>query len=109
MNNQLGEITGAPQLDLINVDAPEETLGNFITWILDIAFGVGILIVLAMLIWGAYQFMTSGGNKQKLSDARNRMIWSVVGLIVLAASWAITSAIAGILNPGGAGILQLGN
>ncbi|PIR64185.1 MAG: hypothetical protein COU64_00515 [Candidatus Pacebacteria bacterium CG10_big_fil_rev_8_21_14_0_10_40_26] len=47
------------------------------------------LLVFMYLIWGGIEWITSGGDKGKTESARNKITAAVLGLIVLAASYAI--------------------
>lgn len=49
---------------------------------------VGIIFV-ALLIWGGFQYMTSGGNREGTEKARNVLTTSVVGLLILVSSYGI--------------------
>lgn len=64
-------------------------LGKFITNFLQLVFIVGVLIVLVMLIWGGFEWITSGGDKDHVAAARNRIINALVGLAVLAIAFAL--------------------
>lgn len=46
-------------------------------------------LVFAYLIWGAIKWITSGGDKSKVEEARNKITSAIVGLLILAAVWAI--------------------
>lgn len=50
---------------------------------------VGSLIVLLFLIWGAIDWMMSEGDPEKVKNARNKIVHSLFGLGILAASYAI--------------------
>ncbi len=79
--------------DPIIVKAPEggySDLGLFVTNILTLAFGLAILVVLVMLVWGAFEWITSGGDKEAVGKARNRIINALIGLAVLAIAYALT-------------------
>lgn len=65
-------------------------LGIFVTNVLTLAFGIAILVVLVMLIWGAFEWITSGGDKEAVGKARNRIINALIGLAVLAIAYALT-------------------
>lgn len=65
-------------------------LGNFVTNVLTLAFVIAILVVLFMLIWGAFEWITSGGDKEAVGKARNRIINALIGLAVLAVAYALT-------------------
>ena len=49
----------------------------------------GSLIVLIFLIWGAIEWLTSEGDPEKVKNARNKIVHSLFGLGILAASYAI--------------------
>ena len=71
-----------------------KTLGNAITNILFLAFAVAALIVLIMLIIGAFEWITSGGDKENVAKARNRIINALIGLAVLAVAFALANVFA---------------
>lgn len=63
----------------------EVFLTNFVT----LAFGTGGTITLFMLIWGAYEWMIAGGDKEALQKAQKRMTNALIGLTLLLSSYAI--------------------
>lgn len=67
-------------------------LGGFFTNVLTLAFLIAILVVLVMLVWGAFEWITSGGDKDAVGKARNRIINALIGLAVLAIAYALTRA-----------------
>lgn len=75
-------------------------LGTLITWILNIVFVIGAIIALFYLIWGAFNWITSGGDKGKTADARNKIIAAIVGLILLAAAWTLLTVVLNLLGAG---------
>ncbi len=79
----------------INITLPAnagfKTLSNFITNALGLVFVIGAFLVLIMLIVGAYEWITSGGDKEAVGKARNRIINALVGLIVLAVAFALVN------------------
>ncbi len=66
-------------------------LGSFVGNVLVLVFGLGILIVLVMLIWGAFEWITSGGDKEAVGKARNRIINALIGMAVLAIAFALAT------------------
>ena len=64
-------------------------IGQFITNALFLAFVIGIIVVLLMLVWGAVQWITSGGEKEAVASARGRITNALIGLVVLAVSYAL--------------------
>ncbi|MBI2600524.1 hypothetical protein HYW42_01110 [Candidatus Daviesbacteria bacterium] len=66
-------------------------LGVFIRNVLFLIFGVAALAVLVMLIWGAFEWITSGGDKDAVGKARGKILNALIGLAVLAVAFAIAS------------------
>jgi len=54
-----------------------------------IVIGKMISRVVAMMIMGAFSWMTSGGDKQAVETARLRITYAVTGLALLMSVWAI--------------------
>lgn len=75
-----------------------KTLGDFVTNTLQIAFAVAILVVLIMLIWGAFEWISSGGDKDAVGKARGRIINALIGLAVLAVAFALAKLAAQFLG-----------
>jgi len=64
-------------------------INEFINNILILVFIVAIVAVLFMLVWGALQWIFSGGEKEAVASARNRIIHALVGLAILAIAIAV--------------------
>jgi hypothetical protein len=63
--------------------------GSLINGILSFVMVIAALLVFLYLIWGGIEWITSGGDKGKTESARNKITSAVIGLIVVAASYAI--------------------
>lgn len=50
------------------------------------------------LILGGFNWITSGGDKSKLQAARDEITNAIIGLIVVAAAWAIMTLIGNFLG-----------
>lgn len=73
-------------------------LGSLLSSLLTIVMALAALAVFLFLIWGAFEWITSGGDKGKTESARNKITSAVIGLIVLAASYAILMLLLQILG-----------
>ena len=73
-------------------------MSDFIGKALTIAFAVAILVVLVMLIWGAFEWITSGGDKDTVGKARGRIVNALIGLAVLAIAYALARVAAQFLG-----------
>jgi len=74
--------------------------GKLISQLLNAVVIIGALMLFIYLLWGGIEWITSGGDKGKTESARNKITSAIVGLIVLAASWAILGLILRFLNAG---------
>lgn len=60
-----------------------------VQWALNWFLWIAGVVAIAFLIYGGVMFITSGGDAEKTTKARNTILYSVVGIIVIAASYAI--------------------
>jgi hypothetical protein len=75
-------------------------IGELINKALTFVMVLGALLVFMYLIWGGIEWITSGGDKAGTESARNKITAAVVGLIILAASWAILGLVLKFLGAG---------
>lgn len=61
-----------------------EQVINIALWI------VGVLAVI-MLIWGGIKYATSAGDANKVTAAKNTIMYAVIGLVVALFAWAIVT------------------
>lgn len=64
-------------------------LGNFISNMISFAIIIASIAFAAYLIMGGFQYLTSGGDKTKVEEARSRITNALIGLAIVAASWAV--------------------
>lgn len=67
------------------------SISEFINAGLRLAFIIALIAVLVMLVWGAVEWIFSGGNKEAYGKARDRIIHALVGLAILAIAFAIVT------------------
>lgn len=67
--------------------------GALLNSVLTIVMVIAALLVFFYLILGGIEWITSGGEKGKTEAARNKITAAVVGIIILAASYAIFSLV----------------
>ena len=65
------------------------TLGDLLTFALRAFFAIAGLTTLFYLLRGALAWITSGGDKDSVADARNRIQAAIIGLILVVAVLAI--------------------
>lgn len=60
-------------------------LSNAITLLYEIA----VIAVVVMLVWGAVEWIISGGDKEQLASAKKRITNALIGLILLSIVFAV--------------------
>ncbi len=54
---------------------------------------VASIVFIFMLLWGAWDWITSGGDKEKVAAARNRIIHAIIGLVLFSIAFAVMDVI----------------
>ena len=55
-----------------------------------ILYIVGVIAVI-MLIWGGIRYITSGGDAKKVTDAKNTILYAIIGLVIALLAFAIVN------------------
>lgn len=82
--------TQIPPGTLPGVDPTTTTTGELIASALQIVFIAAALAVLIYLVWGAFKWITSGGDKDAIGKARGTIVNALIGLAILALAFFIT-------------------
>ena len=75
---------------------PESLVKQFVNIFL---FAVGALSVI-MLIWGGIRYTTSAGDSNKVTAAKNTVLYAIVGLVVAILAYAIVNMVIGKITSG---------
>lgn len=79
-------------------DTQDGGAGVFIGNILRVVLLVAVIVSFFFILLGAFEWITSGGDKGKLESARNKITNAVIGLIVLSAATALIMLVQGFLG-----------
>ena len=71
----------------LEAESFDELVENIVRFLFRLSLFVGAL----MIVVAAYYFLTSGGDPEKIKTAKNIIIWTLVGIIVLFLSVAIVA------------------
>lgn len=72
-----GDVTGAAGIS------------QFFTNLVGLFYTVAAIALIFMLLWGAFEWMTSGGDKEKLAGAQRRILNAIIGIVLFAITFAI--------------------
>jgi hypothetical protein len=80
--------------DPLDVGTIPELIDKIATWLLEI----GLVISTIIILWAAIVFMTSGGNQQRVTQARQTLWYAIIGITVLLLAKGVTSIIQKFLS-----------
>lgn len=64
-------------------------LGTFISRVFSAIIIVAALATFIYMVYGGIQWVTSGGEKDKVKEAREKITHAIIGLAVVASAWAV--------------------
>ena len=70
-----------------------KTLADLINNARVIIFPVAGILLLAYLIWGGFDFLTSMGDPKKAESGRNKITQAIVGFLIIFAAYWLTQLI----------------
>lgn len=68
-------------------------LESFLRNILAFVIKIGSIVVILMLVFTGYKFVAAQGEPGKITEAREMLLWTVVGALILLGSQAIALGI----------------
>ena len=61
---------------------------------------IGPAIAVIMILWGAFQIFTAGGDVEKVKAGRSTILYAVIGLVIILAGSGIDLIIQNLLTTG---------
>jgi magnesium-transporting ATPase (P-type) len=61
---------------------PQQGVAAIVGFLIRAFFMIAALTMLTYLLWGAYDWITSGGEKEKVAKAQNKITNAVIGMLV---------------------------
>lgn len=84
---------GSQSVTLINPLNSGTSLESFLLNILDFVIRIGTVVVILMMVYVGFKFVTAQGNDTKISEAKTMLLWTVVGALILLGAKAIALGI----------------
>ncbi len=75
-----------------------EGLNRLIANVIRLVFTVSAILVVFMILFGAFQWITSGGDKEAVGKARQRITYAIIGIVLLSLTFVILRVLGQILN-----------
>lgn len=83
--NPIGPLTGDPI----------EEVGRLIGFGVNMFITLAAIFMLFYLLWGAFDWITSGGEKEKISKAQNKITNAVIGMLMIIGALTIFGVVTG--------------
>lgn len=98
--SQAGQVMAQPRIEVSAGKGYATDFGNMVSSLINVVMVVAALLVFAYMIWGGVEWITSGGDKSKAESARNKLTAAIIGLVIVAASYAIVTLVVQFLGFG---------
>ena len=53
-----------------------------------------MILATVIFLWGVIQYITAGGEEEKIKSGRTYMLWGIIALFVMIAIWGLVNIIA---------------
>ena len=79
-----GNLTGTPDNSTCQSSAPTNSVSHLITVAINILSAVVGIIAVIMIIVAGLRYVTSGGKEEGVKNAKNTILYAIIGLVVVA-------------------------
>jgi len=66
---------------------------SFLQSILDFVIKIGTVVVILMMVFVGYKFVVAQGKEAEIREARDALLWTLIGALILLSSKAIAFGI----------------
>lgn len=92
IKDKFGTISPPPALKGLVEEEAKRAGGGisfFFSNLIVLIYAVAIIVLIFMILWGAFEWITSEGEKEKIEAARNKIIHAIIGIVLFAVAFAI--------------------
>jgi hypothetical protein len=82
----------------LNVNMVNKPIANVLGTVANYVIGVLLIVAVFYVLWAAYTFMTSAGEADKVSEARKRIMYAGIGVVVALLAKGIISLVLNAVN-----------
>jgi hypothetical protein len=62
------------------------------------AIQIGIPIAVLFIVYAGFKFVLARGNSEKLKEARQNFLWTIIGIGIFLGAWLLANVIANTVN-----------
>jgi hypothetical protein len=89
-----------PVINPANVSGGKDGIVKLIIQIAQLATFIFAAVAVLFLVWGGVQYVTSGGDDGRVKNAKNTILYAIIGLIITIVAYAVVGVISGLLTSG---------
>lgn len=78
-----------------SIENPGSALGTLIARLFSIILVIGGGLVMIYLVWGAIDWISSSGEKEKIQKAQHKLTYALIGIVILFSVWTVWSLVTG--------------
>lgn len=95
IKDTFGTISPPPAIkDFIGADTTGAAgISKFLSNLVTLIYSLAAIVLIFMLLWGAFEWIISGGDKEKLSSAQKKIINAIIGIVLLAVTFAVITVL----------------
>lgn len=82
-------------------DALDTTLGKINANIVNPAIEFAFIIATVVFLWGVFQFIRNGSDKNKRQEGKDRILWGIVGFLIMFGVFGIITIIGNTIGVSG--------
>lgn len=75
------------------------SLGGVLSETYQVVFYIATFTAFAWLVWGVFEYIFAGGDKNGIASARKRITWAIIGLIFVLLAFLIAQWGAQVVLP----------
>lgn len=64
-------------------------LNKFLSNLVILIYSLAAVVLIFMILWGAFDWMTSEGDKEKVASAQRKIINALIGILLFAVAFAV--------------------
>lgn len=82
-----------------NSSVKEASIGGVLSPAFEIVFLIASVLMFIWMVWGIFQYIFAGGNKEALAKAKSRITWAIVGFGIVVVAFTIQQYAKDIFPP----------
>ncbi|MEK7163966.1 MAG: hypothetical protein AAB768_02360 [Patescibacteria group bacterium] len=85
INPKIGNLDNFPG----GFSATSFVLQKFLVNFIKLSFVIASVVFLFMLVWGGIEYISAGGDKERLGNSSKRITHALIGIVILLGSYAL--------------------